>query len=115
MSIPLRITFRNLPHSDAIEARIREKAQKLDRYKELVTDAHVVVDSPHNHHHKGRIYTVSLELHAEGHDFNVNRDSGKNHGREDVYVAVRDAFEAAVRQLDSHANKVRTQQRARVG
>ncbi|MEZ4375137.1 MAG: OsmC family protein [Polyangiaceae bacterium] len=28
-------------------------------------------------------------------------------------MAVRDAFEAAVRQLDSHANKVRTQQRAR--
>ncbi|MCA9632936.1 MAG: ribosome-associated translation inhibitor RaiA [Myxococcales bacterium] len=113
MSVPLRITFRNLPHSDAIEARIREKAQKLDRFQEFVTDVHVVVDSPHNHHHKGRIYTVSLELHVGGHEFNVNRDSGKNHGHEDVYVAMRDSFEAAVRQLDAHANKVREQQRAR--
>ena len=113
MSVPLRITFRNLSHSDAIEARIREKAQKLDRYKELVTDVHVVVDSPHNHHHKGRIYTVSLEVHVAGHEVHINRDSGKNHGHEDVYVAMRDAFEAGVRQVDEHVTKHRAQERAR--
>ncbi len=111
MSVPLRITFRNLPHSDAIEARIREKAQKLDRYSEFVTDAHVVVDAPHRHQHKGRIYTVSLELHVGGKEFVVNRDSGKNHGHEDVYVAMRDSFEAAIRQLDAHVTKLRDQAR----
>jgi hypothetical protein len=30
MEIPLQITFRGIPHSDAVEAKIREKASKLD-------------------------------------------------------------------------------------
>lgn len=116
MSVPLRITFRNLSHSDAVEARIREKAQKLQRFSNLLTDAHVVVDAPHRHHHKGRTYHVAIELHLAGAPLVVNRDPGKDHGHEDVYVALRDAFDVAVRRLDEHVSKGRHEERlAQVG
>ena len=32
MELPLQITFRNIPPSPAIEANIREKAARLDRF-----------------------------------------------------------------------------------
>ena len=32
MKIPLEVTFRGMKHSDAIEAAVRERAEKLERF-----------------------------------------------------------------------------------
>ena len=32
MDIPLQLSFKNMDHSDAVEARVREKATKLEQY-----------------------------------------------------------------------------------
>ena len=37
----------------------------------------------------------------------VNRNGPKNQAHADVYVAIRDAFAAAGRQLEDHASKLR--------
>jgi ribosome-associated translation inhibitor RaiA len=37
----------------------------------------------------------------------VNQEGPKNQAHEDVYVAIRDAFDAAARQLEDHARKLR--------
>jgi ribosome-associated translation inhibitor RaiA len=58
------------------------------------------VDRPHHHHHQGNPFTVKLDITLPGSEIVVNRDHA-----EDVYVALRDAFEAARRQLIEHAER----------
>jgi len=107
MRLPLEITFRDLPHSDAVEARIRDKAAKLEAFCEDIIGCRVVVEAPHRHRHKGRIYHVRIDLTVPDEELVVSRDPAGNHAHEDVYVAVRDAFDAARRQLQDYARRRR--------
>ncbi len=102
MQQPLQITFRGFDRSDAIEQRVRAKATDLERLHERIMSCHVTVEAPHNHHYKGKQYTVRLDLHLPDKEIVVGKQSD-----EDVYVAIRDAFEAATRQLESHARRRR--------
>lgn len=107
MQQPLQITFRGIGHSDAIEQRIRSKASELEHFSSEITSCHVTVDAQHKHQHKGNIYSVHVELHLPGREISVGGEKGQNHAHEDVYVAVRDAFAAAVRQLEDYTRKRR--------
>ena len=107
MQIPLQISFRNMDPSPAIEAVVREKAAKLDRFFERIVSCDVTIEAPHRHHHKGKLYKVRIDIGMPGNDVHVNQEGPKNQAHEDVYVAIRDAFDAAVRQLEDHARKLR--------
>lgn len=107
MQIPLIVTFRDIDQSDAIENAIREKAKKLERFHDRITSCRVVVSAPHKHNHQGKIYHITIEITIPGGggnggaaDLVVSREPEKNHAHEDIYVAIRDAFKAAEKQLD---------------
>ncbi|MDP1637211.1 MAG: ribosome-associated translation inhibitor RaiA [Candidatus Nitrotoga sp.] len=102
MQTPLQITVRNIEHSDALETRIRDKAQKLEEFCKHIMSCRVVVEAPHKHHHQGKQFNVRIEIGVPGNEIVVNRDH-----HEDVYVALRDAFNAAKRQLEDYARKIR--------
>ncbi len=102
MRIPLQITIRGIEHSEALETHIREKADKLDEFFDRIMSCRVVVELPHKHHHQGKHFNVRLDIGVPGSEIAVNR----NHA-EDVYVALRDAFDAAKRQLEDYARKMR--------
>ncbi len=112
MELPLEVTFRGMDHSDALEAKIRDRAEKLERYYHKIMSCRVVVEAPHKHHHKGKIFHVSLDVTVPGKELVVNRDPGENHAHEDAYVAIRDAFEAMERKLEAYANKTRGEVKA---
>ena len=107
MQVPLQISFRDLDHSDAIEARIRDKVEKLERYCDRITSCRVVVESPHRQHNKGKLYHVRIDLSLPGEEIVVARDPKQAHAHEDVYIAIRDTFEAARRQLKKHIRQTR--------
>lgn len=107
MQIPLQITFRDMDPSDAVEARIREKTAKLEQYYDKITSCRVMVEAPHAHHHQGRLFQVRIELGVPDGELVVNREHHKDHAHEDVYVAIRDAFEAMKRQLQNYVSKRR--------
>ena len=107
MQIPVQVTFRNMDPSAAVEAKIRGKAEKLERHFDRVVSCRVVVESPHRRHHKGKLYQVRIDIGVPGKEIVINHAGPKNHAHEDVYVAVRDAFNAAARRLEAHARKVR--------
>jgi len=98
MQVPLQITFRNFPRSDAVEARIREKVAKLEEFYSRITSCRVVVEQRDRHHHQGTQFTVRLDIRVPGHELAIDRDH-----HEDIYVAVRDAFDAAARKLEDVA------------
>jgi len=107
MSIPLQISFRNMDPSPAVEERIRKKAAKLERFHDRIVGCTVVVEAPHRHHHKGKLYSVRVDISVPGKDVVVDRAKPVDHAHEDVYVAVRDAFDAAVRRLEDRTRKMR--------
>jgi ribosomal subunit interface protein len=105
MQIPLEIAFKNMERSDAVEARIREKAEKkLERFAGRITSCRVVVEAPHRHQHQGNCFDVRIDIHVPGEELVVTRES-TDPAHTDVYVAIRDAFDAAVRQLDGHGRR----------
>ena len=112
MVIPLQIVFRNMEPSDAVEARVREKAGNLEQFSKDIMSCRVIIEAPHKHHHKGNIYAVKIDMTLPGKEIVADRNPGQDHAHEDVYVAIRDAFHAARRQLEDHVrlhrNKVKT-------
>lgn len=107
MQLPLQITFRNMDASDALDANIRAKAAKLDEYFDNVMSCRVVVEAQHRHHHKGNLYNARIDITLPGHEIVVSRTPQADHAHEDVYVAVRDSFDAAYRRLEDFARKLR--------
>lgn len=111
MNIPLQVTFRNMDPSEFVEARIREKVENLKKFSKDIMSCRVIVEAPHKHHHKGNIYTVKIDITLPGNEIIADRSPKLDHAHEDVYVAIRDAFNAVRRQLEDHArlrrNKVK--------
>ncbi len=131
MEIPLKVTFRNMPPSAAIEANIREKAEKLETFYDRIMSCRVIVEAPHRHHRKGKAYLVRIDITVPGGELVVNRapkrldaaklrrsessgtevieshEPSKHAAHEDVYVAIRDAFNAAGRKLQDYARRQR--------
>lgn len=97
-----QIEFRNLAQSDAVEAEIHRRLRKLDRFSDQIQRCRVTVEAPHKHQSKGNVYHVSVDLHLPGTEIVANRDSDRNQAHEDVYVAIRDAVNAAARQLQDY-------------
>lgn len=107
MQVPLEITFRNMPPSPAIEAAIRDKAAKLEEFHDRITSTRVVVETPHRQHRRGKLFHVRVDLRIPGRELVVSRDPADHHAYEDVYVAIRDAFDGARRQLQDCAREMR--------
>jgi ribosomal subunit interface protein len=103
MDLSLQVTFRDMPHSDALEAYVRAKAGKLDTFHRQISSCRVAVESPHKHQSHGRSYRVRIDLKVPGAELVVGQ--GKN--AEDAYAAVDEAFHGAERLLKSHASKLR--------
>ena len=102
MRSPLQITTRDVPHSEALENHIRQKAAKLETFYPHITGCHVVVEVPHKHKHQGRQFNVRVDITVPGDELVVNRESDG-----DVYVALRDTFNAAKRRLESFGSRQR--------
>ena len=102
MERPVQITLRNIDHSDALEEHIRERASRLEKFYPRITRCHVVLEIPHKHKHQGNLFNVRLDITVPGNELVFNREA-----REDVYVALRDVFEAARRKLEDHTQRRR--------
>jgi cold shock CspA family protein/ribosome-associated translation inhibitor RaiA len=96
-----------LPVSEAVEAAIREKAAKLDEFCDDIMSCRVMVESPHQHRHKGKLYHLRIDLTVPGDEIVIRRDPREDSTHEDVYVVIRDAFDAAKRQLEDYVRRRR--------
>jgi ribosome-associated translation inhibitor RaiA len=110
MAIPIQITFKDIPQSDTVEARIRKRAERLDRFADRATSLRVVVAAPHSRpqgvSHKGQLYQFTLELVMPKGDIVVHQADNPDHSHEDIYVAMRDAFDALERRAHEHVEKL---------
>ncbi len=112
MQIPLQITFKDMKHSDAIEAKVIEKAQKLEQFSKDIISCRVVIEEPHKNHQQGNLFSITIDVAVPNHEIVASKHSDKNHAHEDMYVAIRDAFDAVRRQLQDLVQKKRGQVKA---
>jgi ribosomal subunit interface protein len=110
MKLPIQITTRNMSLSDAAKNTIREKAEKLDSFHGNIMSCRVLVEVPHRHQHKGVLYNVRIDMTVPGGELVVKREP-----HEDLYVSIRDAFDAAKRQLQDFAQRQRGEIKAHEG
>ena len=101
MRLPIQITFRDLPHSDALEQQVREHAVKLETYFNGLTSCRVVIEALHRHSTHGDRCRVRLELTASPRKHLVASEQG-----DDAYALVRRCFQTAERQVREHAARL---------
>ncbi|MDE3114857.1 MAG: ribosome-associated translation inhibitor RaiA [Pseudomonadota bacterium] len=111
MELPLEVTFRSMDHSDAIEADVRRQAEKLERHFGRIMSCRVVIEAPHKHSRKGRLYRVSVDLKIPGREIAVSNAGPENHAHEDMHVAIRDVFDAVKRQVEEQARKAQASEK----
>lgn len=111
MTNDTQVVFRGIDHSQAVEEAVQKRAEKLARFSDQIQSLRVTVESPHNNHHKGKVYHVGVEAFMPNHDIVVNHDQHDKHAHEDIYVAIRDTFDAVERQIKDINGKERRQTR----
>jgi cold shock CspA family protein/ribosome-associated translation inhibitor RaiA len=127
MIVPLRISFRNIEPSEAVEARVREEVTKLETFYEGIIRCRVVVELPHKRQTKGGLYHVLIDLTVPGGELVVKHEpslhaslqqvesertrkrSEAHAAHKDIYVVIRDAFKEARRRLQDYAQRERRQ------
>jgi ribosomal subunit interface protein len=102
MPVPVQIVFHEIHQSEAMESHIREKTEKLESFHPKLMSCHVSVEQPHRHKHQGKLFNVRISLRVPRGGLVVSREQ-----HQDVYVALRDAFDAARRQLEDNARRLR--------
>lgn len=94
MACESKVKFHNIEHSEALDARIREKISQLEHVFPHLQSCDVTVELPHKHQQHGAQYEVRVNVAVPGTELVVSRQTN-----EDAYVALRDAFDSARRKL----------------
>lgn len=102
-----QVTFRGMDPSPVLEADIRSRIDSLGQFHSRPTSCHVTVEAPHRHKHKGKLYSVRIDLRLPHDEIVVANDGPLDHAHEDAHVAVRDAFNALTRRLEDSARRLR--------
>ena len=102
MPVPLQITVLNLPHSAALESRVRKIAEKLEKFHARIVSCRVNIEELRRHRSHGRLFHIRVDLRIPGKELVSNRRHDK-----DPYLALRDAFLSLRRQLEDTARVAR--------
>jgi ribosomal subunit interface protein len=104
MTASRQITFRDIPHSEAIKTHIDEKIDKLTQFCDKILSCHVVVEFANKNQHQGNLHNIRITLTVPGKEL-----VSKHNETEDLYVSIRDAFADITRQLESYEEHIRGQ------
>jgi len=89
--------------SDAVQASVRKHAEKLEQFCDHIMSCRVTLDAKADEQHARRLFSVHVDLRLPGDEIALSRDQR----HEDLYVAIRDAFDAVQRQLEGHLRRAR--------
>ena len=102
-----QVSFDDIPLDEAVREAALRHIDGLESVYDRITGCHVVIAQPHRHKREGRLYSVRINVVVPGGEIVVNRNHPLDHAHEDVYVALRDSFDAARRQLEDHVRHLR--------
>ena len=95
------ITFRHIDHSGALADRARQLGSRLGRFSERIMQCHMTLEGPGNRRDGGAPYVVKIDLTVPGAQIHADSLHTDGTGHKDIYLALRDAFNNAKRQLQT--------------
>jgi cold shock CspA family protein/ribosome-associated translation inhibitor RaiA len=108
MQVPLKMTFRNVPKSAAMEALIRKQAAKLERVCSHLVSCSISVEKPQAHQKSGNPFRVRVDVTVPPeHELVTIRNAGEGDLHEPLPTVVRRAFDATQRQLKKLSERQR--------
>ena len=114
MQAPIEIAFQHYEPSEDVRAEIAKQAKRLEKFSDRITSCHVAIVGPQTRHRQGELFKVDVRVAMpEHHDVIVSKTHGAAPEREHPLVAIREAFDAAVRQIEDIAREMRDQGRER--
>jgi ribosome-associated translation inhibitor RaiA len=106
MQPSLTLTFRHIDRSGALEERARELGSRLERFSDRVTQCHMTLEGPDGRRGTGASYLVKIDMTVPGAQIHADSLHADGAAHEDIYLALRDAFNNAKRQLqDLHRDR----------
>lgn len=101
MQVPLEISTKLIDLSPDLEADLRRRAAKLERHFDRITSCRIAVERESFHHQDGGPYKVRVDITVPGSELVAKKQS------EDLNLAIRDAFQAAERQVEEFSRRRR--------
>jgi putative sigma-54 modulation protein len=111
MSTPIEVHFHGIDKSEAIEGRVRDKVAKLEKHCGRMTRCRVVLEAPHRSPTKPKVFQIKIEINLpHRRPIVVTHEREGSHASTELRLAIRDAFEAALRKVGgvSHRMSERT-------
>jgi len=107
MDTSIEVHFHGLEKSEAIEARVQEKVAKLAKHFDRMTSCRVVIEAPHRSPTKPKVFQIKIEIGMPGRrPVVIRHERAGSHANEELPLAIRDAFGAALRKIDDMAVKI---------
>jgi len=116
MQTPAEVVFRHCEATEELRAEIAAQVERLEKFSPRITSCRVVVTGPQTRHRRGGLFQVELFVAMPEHkDIVVDRRHADSPEREHALVAIREAFEAAARQIEDAMRDMRGQVKTHVG
>jgi len=110
MQTPVEVVFRHCEATEEIRSEIAAQVERLEKFSPRITSCRVVVTGPQTRHRSGGLFQVELFLALPEHkDIVVDKQHANSPQREHALVAIREAFEAAARQIEDAMRDMRGQ------
>jgi ribosome-associated translation inhibitor RaiA len=93
-----------LAPSHSVARDVAHRARELEAEFPRIVSCRVSIALPHRHRQQGRRFRVNVNMGIPGRHAVAGR-TDEDPAHEDVYVAIRDAFRAARRQLEEHVDR----------
>jgi cold shock CspA family protein len=78
MNVPLEISYRGVDKTESIDALIREKAERLERFCNYLSSCRIAVEKPQAHQERGSGYRVRIDMTVPlGHELVAHRGASE--------------------------------------
>ena len=115
MQTPLQLTFRSMPHSDALAAHVQRRAEKLEHLFDRIISCHVVVELESHRHRHGDRYRVSINVGLPGHELLAGHAPSSERNVETPHATADRAFDELERQLEDWVRGLREDRHVEAG
>lgn len=100
MRISPEISYRGVNKTDALENLIADKIAKLEQVYDRISSCRIALEQVHDHPESGSPYRVRLDITVpESREVVVDKSPDEGTQYPPLEAVIRDAFEAAMRQL----------------
>jgi len=99
----IQLTVRSISDTPTIDYHVRKHYNRLINTYNKLSSCHVVIDAPQRKKQKGKLFGVSIDLTVPGKELASHKQN------ENLFIAIRDSFDAVERLLERHLKKKQDQ------